>query len=226
MFKSTGNKPIVIMYDVMDTQCKSDITATFKAHWENNNTTLWPCIRLTEEQASKGKFKETQRRQAMSYLHYLLLTRRRTGVTHFKKQDHVFFWDWRLWHMPLFCLLEEQEPLQVDVCICLLALRPRLFWRSILCSNGLQSTEELGGIYYSNHHQCRWHGCKEAIDCLGFFLYMPGIHMNPAPISFRIWHQTLRSVAKFWRWSKTNCAELELILTSTLSSLSFISQRR
>jgi len=43
--------------------------------WGGKDTTLWPCIRLVGEKASQGKKPEDQERQAMSYLHYLLLAR-------------------------------------------------------------------------------------------------------------------------------------------------------
>jgi hypothetical protein len=52
-----------------------DITAAFEDHWKNDNTTLWPCIRLAGEQASEGKSRTMQKMQAISYLHYLLLAR-------------------------------------------------------------------------------------------------------------------------------------------------------
>ena len=43
--------------------------------WGGKDTTLWPCIRLVGGKASQGKKHEDQERQAMSYLHYLLLAR-------------------------------------------------------------------------------------------------------------------------------------------------------
>jgi len=60
---------------VTDTQCEPDFTAAFDKHWGDENTTLWPCIRLAGEAASAGKSKEQQKKQAISYLHYLLLAR-------------------------------------------------------------------------------------------------------------------------------------------------------
>jgi hypothetical protein len=72
VFKSTGNN--APRGHVTDTQCRPDFIAAFEGDW-NNNTTLWPCIRLAGEQASKGKSWEEQKKQAMSYLHYLLLAR-------------------------------------------------------------------------------------------------------------------------------------------------------
>ena len=73
MFKSTGNN--AHCGHVTDTQCKPDFTAAFDKHWGDKNTTLWPCIRLAGEVASAGKSKEEQKKQAISYLHYLLLAR-------------------------------------------------------------------------------------------------------------------------------------------------------
>ena len=73
MFKSTGNN--AHRGHVTDTQCKPDFTAAFDKHWGDKNTTLWPCIRLAGEAASAGKSKEQQKKQAISYLHYLLLAR-------------------------------------------------------------------------------------------------------------------------------------------------------
>ena len=70
MFKSTGNK--AHRGHVTDTQCKPDITAAFDIYWGDDKTTLWPCIQLAGEDASKGKSKEDQMKQVISYLHYLL----------------------------------------------------------------------------------------------------------------------------------------------------------
>ena len=39
------------------------------------NTTLWPCIRLVGEEGSKGKCPVYQKKQVISYLHFLLLAR-------------------------------------------------------------------------------------------------------------------------------------------------------
>jgi hypothetical protein len=72
VFKDTGNKPP--LGHVTDSQCKPDITAAFDIHW-HGDTTLWPCVRLAGEKASEGKSQEEQKRQAISYLHYLLLAR-------------------------------------------------------------------------------------------------------------------------------------------------------
>jgi len=73
VFKSTGNN--AHRGHVTDTQCKPDFTAAFDKHWCDDNTTLLPCIQLAGEDASAGKSKEQQQKQAISYLHYLLLAR-------------------------------------------------------------------------------------------------------------------------------------------------------
>jgi hypothetical protein len=54
--------------------CKPDITAAFESHWKNG-VVPWPLIRLAGETASAGKYHDDQRKQAISYLHYLLLAR-------------------------------------------------------------------------------------------------------------------------------------------------------
>ena len=72
VFKDTGNKPP--RGHVTDSQCKPDITAAFDKHWQDD-ATLWPCVRLAGEKASAGKSKDEQKKQAISYLHYLLLAR-------------------------------------------------------------------------------------------------------------------------------------------------------
>jgi hypothetical protein len=72
VFRDTGNKPPV--GHVTDSKCKPDITAAFDNHWQGD-VTLWPCVRLAGEKASSGKSKEDQKKQAISYLHYLLLAR-------------------------------------------------------------------------------------------------------------------------------------------------------
>ena len=73
VFKSTGGKRP--RGHVTDTECRSDITAAFDKDWGKDGTTLWPCIRLADENASKGKSRGDQEKQAISYLHYLLLAR-------------------------------------------------------------------------------------------------------------------------------------------------------
>lgn len=72
-FKDTGGK--TPEGHVTDTKCKPDITAAFTEHWKPGGSTLWPCIRLTGEKASKGKNKDIREKQAISYLHYHLLSR-------------------------------------------------------------------------------------------------------------------------------------------------------
>ena len=59
---------------VTGTDCRPDIVAAFTPHWIQN-ATLWPCIRLAGEAASKGKPPVHQKIQAISYLHHLLLAR-------------------------------------------------------------------------------------------------------------------------------------------------------
>ena len=63
-FKSTGNK--AQRGHITDTECSPDFTAAFETHWGADNTTLWPCIRLAGEQASAGKSREQQKKQAIS----------------------------------------------------------------------------------------------------------------------------------------------------------------
>ncbi|KAH9961862.1 hypothetical protein BGW80DRAFT_1357311 [Lactifluus volemus] len=61
---------------VTDTMCRPDITAALEDDWNNNNGVVpWPFIRLAGKKASAGKSEDDQKRQAMSYLHYLLLAR-------------------------------------------------------------------------------------------------------------------------------------------------------
>jgi hypothetical protein len=74
-FKDTGTKSPP--GHVTDTMCKPDITAAFEGDWkeEKRDVVHWPFIRLAGEKASKGKNREVQKSQAISYLHYLLLAR-------------------------------------------------------------------------------------------------------------------------------------------------------
>ena len=71
-FRDTGNKP----QDghVMDTKCRPNIMAALQCHWKNG-AMCWPLIRLAGEVGSKGKGPGDQSKQAISYLHYLLLAR-------------------------------------------------------------------------------------------------------------------------------------------------------
>ncbi len=72
MFRDTGDKPPA--GHVTDTMCRPDITAAFEGHWKKGRV-HWPFIRLAGETASAGKSDPDQKRQAISYLHYLLLAR-------------------------------------------------------------------------------------------------------------------------------------------------------
>jgi hypothetical protein len=72
VFKDTGNK--TLLGHVTDSKCKPDITAALENHWQDD-ATLWPCVRLAGEKVSSGKSREEQKKQAISYLHYLLLAR-------------------------------------------------------------------------------------------------------------------------------------------------------
>ncbi|KAG9048044.1 hypothetical protein FS837_000932 [Tulasnella sp. UAMH 9824] len=71
VFKYTEDKSH--LGHVTDTGCRPDFIAAFDADF--NEKMLWPYIHLTGEHASKGKTREDQKRQAISYLHYLLLAR-------------------------------------------------------------------------------------------------------------------------------------------------------
>ena len=73
MFKKSGS--ISHHAHVTDTACQPDIVAAFEPHWMAKNATLWPCIQLAGEAVSKGKTLADQEKQAILYLHYLLLAR-------------------------------------------------------------------------------------------------------------------------------------------------------
>jgi hypothetical protein len=73
VFKSTEN--ITHHGHVTDTQCRPNITAAYDEDWGKDKTTLWPCILLAGEDASKGESKDERKKHAISYLHYLLLAR-------------------------------------------------------------------------------------------------------------------------------------------------------
>ena len=90
-FKPTGH--VYPRGHVTDTECRPDITAAFETDWTKDNTTLWPCIRLAGERASKGKSRDTQEKQAISYLHYLLLARPDLHVAHglLTREDTITF---------------------------------------------------------------------------------------------------------------------------------------
>jgi len=72
-FKNTENKEL--LGHITDTNCRPDITAAFRSDWNENGVTLWPCAQLAGERVSKGKSKAQQEKNAISYLHYLLLAR-------------------------------------------------------------------------------------------------------------------------------------------------------
>jgi hypothetical protein len=75
VFKDSGSK--ILPGHVTDTKCRPDITAAFECDWENGGggAVHWPFVRLAGEGASKGKSHDDQMKQAISYLHYLLLAR-------------------------------------------------------------------------------------------------------------------------------------------------------
>ena len=71
-FRDTGNKQPP--GHVTDTMCRPDITAALEPHWKDG-VVPWPFVRLAGKVASRGKIREEQKKQAISYLHYLLLAR-------------------------------------------------------------------------------------------------------------------------------------------------------
>jgi hypothetical protein len=73
VFKDTENK--TPSGHVTGTKCRPDITAAFENDWRTDGCTDWALIRLAGERASKGKSLETQKKNAATYLHYLLLAR-------------------------------------------------------------------------------------------------------------------------------------------------------
>ena len=73
VFKDMGNK--TPNGHVTGTKCKPDITAAFEKDWIADDYTDWALIRLAGERASEGKSQEIQRKNAATYLHYLLLAR-------------------------------------------------------------------------------------------------------------------------------------------------------
>ena len=73
VFKNTENKTPI--GHVTSTGCKPDITAAFENDWITDDSTNWALIRLAGEWFSKGKNLETQKKNAATYLHYLLLAR-------------------------------------------------------------------------------------------------------------------------------------------------------
>jgi hypothetical protein len=73
VFKVTGNK--TPNGHVTGTKCRPDITAAFEKDWITDDYTDWALIRLAGERASTGKSYKTQKKNAATYLHYLLLAR-------------------------------------------------------------------------------------------------------------------------------------------------------
>jgi hypothetical protein len=71
-FKDTGNKSPP--GHVTDTNCKPDITASLENDWKHG-VVPWPFIRLAGVTASAGTNRGGHKSQAISCLHYLLLTR-------------------------------------------------------------------------------------------------------------------------------------------------------
>ena len=60
---------------VTGTKRRPDIIAAFEKDWMKDRNTEWGLIRLAGEKASGGKSLETQKKNAATYLHYLLLAR-------------------------------------------------------------------------------------------------------------------------------------------------------
>ena len=73
MFKNTGNK--TPNGHVTGTKCRPNITAAFEKDWITCDCMDWALIRLAGERASKGKNSDVQKKNAATYLHYLLLAR-------------------------------------------------------------------------------------------------------------------------------------------------------
>jgi hypothetical protein len=76
VFKDSGSN--ILPGHVTDTKCRPDITAAFECDWKKGTrgpVVHWPFVRLAGEGASKGKNREDQEKQAISYLHYLILAR-------------------------------------------------------------------------------------------------------------------------------------------------------
>jgi hypothetical protein len=73
VFKDTGSK--TPNGHVTGTKCRPDITAVFEKDWIEDHYTDWALIRLAGERASSGKSFDTQKKNAATYLHYLLLAR-------------------------------------------------------------------------------------------------------------------------------------------------------
>ena len=91
MFKDTEYK--TPRDHVTGTMCRPDITAAFQQDWLKNDTTDWAFIQLAGEKASRGKSRDTQRKNAATYLHYLLLARpdRLVAQGVLTREDEVMF---------------------------------------------------------------------------------------------------------------------------------------
>ncbi len=77
VFRDTGNnRP---RGHVTGTKCRPDITAAFEKDWREDQKgqlhSDWALMRLAGEKASRGKSFDTQKKNAATYLHYLLLAR-------------------------------------------------------------------------------------------------------------------------------------------------------
>jgi len=73
VFKDTEHK--TPNRHVTGTKCRPDITAAFENDWIEDHKTEWGLIRLAGEKASSGKTLGAQKKNAATYLHYLLLAR-------------------------------------------------------------------------------------------------------------------------------------------------------
>jgi hypothetical protein len=73
MFEDTERK--IPKRHVTGTKCRPDITAAFEKHWTKDHKIDWGLIRLAGEKASLGKTFGIQKKNAATYLHYLLLAR-------------------------------------------------------------------------------------------------------------------------------------------------------
>jgi hypothetical protein len=73
VFKDTGDE--TPDEHVTGTQCRPDIIAAFKRDWTTDGYMDRALIRLAGERASKGKSLDVQKKNAATYLHYLLLAR-------------------------------------------------------------------------------------------------------------------------------------------------------
>ena len=60
---------------VTGTKCRPDITAAFEKDWIKDRCTDWALIHLAGERASSSKSFDTKKKNAATYLHYLLLAR-------------------------------------------------------------------------------------------------------------------------------------------------------